>query len=162
MSRYNVFTIEQRPSHGQQPSHKVQHIAKGTTPGPGFGYPDLFLEVAFKSDSKTKLINPNNVWYDVKILVAPFNQGLSEAFHAPTISLSKHVTVSKLEFSFTYSVQVVGTTKIHLGIKDFISIDKETPPQTRFVEVWGWINTVTGAADFGCRRKGNFERLHVD
>ncbi|GAB3635618.1 hypothetical protein GCM10027422_12080 [Hymenobacter arcticus] len=161
MSIYNTFTIN-KPRRPSQPGHKVQHKAHGSTPSVGPGYPDLYLEIFFKSDSITKLINPANVWHgDVIILAAPFGTGLSEAFHAPTISLHKAVEGPLLKFDFRYSVSLVGTTKIHVGIGDYFSLDKDVAPVRSFVKVWGWINTVTGEGDFNSKKEGSFIRLGV-
>jgi hypothetical protein len=92
MSIYNVLTVEetagQQPAKpSQQGSHKVQHVAHGTAVSPGLGYPDLYIEIAFKSDSKTKCINPANAYTkDVIILASPYSTGMSEAFHTPKMS----------------------------------------------------------------------------
>jgi hypothetical protein len=101
MSFYNDLTEDQQRSLTQV-EHKVQRYFSGTTPSVGLGYPDLYLELFIKTDSKTKLINPANVWSgDVKILVAPFGTGLSEAFHAPTIGVHKEVHGLSLVSAFT-------------------------------------------------------------
>lgn len=129
----------------------------------GLGYPDLYLELFIKTDSKTKLINPANVWSgDVKILVAPFGTGLSEAFHAPTIGVHKEVHGPVLTFGFHYTVSLLGTAKVHLGFKDFFSIDKDVTPSTGLVFVGGSLNTVTGDAQFTSRKAGTRERLQEE
>jgi hypothetical protein len=158
MSIYNTLTIEDsyypsqaRPT--QQGSHKVQHVARGTAVSPGFGYPDLYIEIAFKSDSKTKLINPANVWTkDVIIMVAPYRQALSEAFNAPTIGLHKRVIGSRLEYSLRYSVNIAGNVDFHVGFKDIVSMDKKIPARTGIVIVEGWLDTVTGMGECKCRK----------
>lgn len=162
MSIYNKLS-ENQQSPNSQIGHKVQRYFSGTTPSVGPGYPDLYLEIFLKTDSKTKLINPNGVWHgDVKILAAPFGVGLSEAFHAPTIGLHKEVQGPVLKFSFHYTVSLLGTTKVHIGFKDFISIDKDVNPSTGVVYVGGSINTVTGDAHFISRKAGNNERLQEE
>jgi hypothetical protein len=158
MSIYNTLTVEDSsyPSQSgptKQGSHKVQHVARGTAVSPGFGYPDLYIEIAFKSDSKTKLINPANVWTkDCIIMVAPYRQGLSEAFNAPTIGVFKEVRGSRLEYSLRYSVSIAGNADVHLGFKDFVSVDKKVPPRTGIVIVKGWLDTVTGMGECKCRK----------
>lgn len=158
MSTYNTLVIETskhplQSGPAKQGSHKVQHVARGTAISPGFGYPDLYVEIAFKSDSKTKLINPANVWTkDVIIMVAPYRQGLSEEFNAPTIGLHKHVVGSRLEYSLRYSVSISGNADVHLGFKDFISVEKKVPPRTGIVIVEGWLDTVTGMGECKCRK----------
>lgn len=143
MSIYNTLTVEDStyPSQSgtaKQGSHKVQHVAHGTAISPGFGYPDLYIEIAFKSDSKTKLINPGNVWTkDVIIMIAPYRQGMSEAFNAPTIGVHKEVVGSRLNYRIRYSVSVAGSADMHLGFKDFVSIDKKVSSRTGVVIVTG-------------------------
>ena len=164
MSIYNTFAIDQHQKPKPMPGHKVQHHAWGTTPGPMPGFPDLYVNIYYKSDSKTHLINPANVWgtKDVIIMVSPFNEGLSEDFHAPTIDLHKEVVGPLLNFSLKCSVSLLGSAKAHVGFKDFFSIDKEVKSKTVIVKVYGWLNTVTGEADFTCVRAGNFDKLHVE
>ncbi len=137
----------------QSSGHKVQHVAHGTAVSPGFGYPDLYIEIAFKSDSKTKLINPANVWTrDVIIMIAPCRQALSEAFNAPTIGVFKDVVGSRLTYRIRYSVNIAGNTDFHVGIKDFVSFDKKIPARTGIVIVRGWLDTVTGEGECKCEK----------
>lgn len=140
----------------------MQKYARGSTPGPGVGYPDLFIAVTYKIDAKTKLANPATKDHDIKIHCAPFNQGLSDEFHAPHVTLHLEVKGSLITFDFHYTCMPIGSTKIHLGIKDFFGVDKEIAPAKKVALVSGWINTVTGEGDFRCRAFGNFERLHAD
>lgn len=150
MSLYNTFTVQDfanplftEPS--QQGSHKVQHVANGTAKSPGFGYPDLYIEIAFKSDSKTKCINPANAYTrDVILLVAPYGTGLSKAFHTPTQSFYKEIHGSRLTYRFLYTVRVAGSAKVHLGYKDLVSIEKDIHSMTGVVIVNGWLDTVSG------------------
>lgn len=155
MSIYNVLTEDHHQPHPQT-GHKVQRYFSGTTPSAGYGYPDLHLEIAIKTDSKTKLINPANAWTgDVKIMIAPFGTGLSEAFHAPTIGLHKEIRGPLLSFNFYYTVSLIGTTKVHLGFKDIISIDKDITPSKGLVFVNGTLNTVTGETQFTSVKRSN-------
>ncbi|GAB3635617.1 hypothetical protein GCM10027422_12070 [Hymenobacter arcticus] len=161
---YNKMTVG-LPPRPKQNEQKVQHYAHGTTQPAALGYPNLYdmYKYFFKYDSKTKLINPANVWHgDVVLLVAPFGTGLSESFHAPTISVRKEVIGPRLEFNFKYSVSLVDSTKIHLGIDKYFSIDKDVAPITGIVEVWGWVNTVTGEGDVDNKKATGFERMGVD
>lgn len=163
MGIYNVLSLDQHVRHPAQPGHKVQHSASGSTPSVGLGYPDLFIQIKFKSDSKTKLINPANVWSkDVIILIAPFNQGLSDEFHAATIRLDKRVEGPILHFSFVCSVRILGEINVHVGIEKYFGVDTKVPPHTGFVKVIGWLNSVTGEGDFNSYKEHNFERLRVD
>ncbi len=158
MSIYNTLTVEDSSYPSQlgptkQGSHKVQHVAHGTAVSPGFGYPDLYIEIAFKSDSKTKLINPANVWTkDVIIMIAPYRQALSEAFHAPTVGVHKEVVGSRLKYRIRYSVNIAGNVDFHVGIKDFVSMDKKIPARTGIVIVEGWLDTVTGLGECVCHK----------
>lgn len=158
MSIYDTLTVEDSsyPSQSgpaKQDSHKVQHYAHGTAVSPGFGYPDLYVEIAFKSDSKTKLINPANVWTkDCIIMIAPYRQALSEEFHAPTVGVKKEVVGSRLTYRIRYSVNIAGNTDFHVGVKDFVSFDKKIPPRTGIVIVRGWLDTVTGIGECKCRK----------
>ena len=158
MSLYNSIAVDNsnhpaQSGHHQSSGHKVQHVARGTAVSPGFGYPDLYIEIAFKSDSKTKLINPANVWTkDCIIMVAPYRQALSEEFNAPTIGVHKHVVGSRLEYSLRYSVNIAGNADFHVGFKDFVSMDKKIPARTGIVIVTGWLDTVTGEGGCKCEK----------
>jgi hypothetical protein len=130
-------------------------VAHGTAVSPGFGYPDLYIEIAFKSDSKTKLINPANVWTkDVIIMVSPYRQGMSEAFNAPTIGVHKEVRGSRLEYRVRYSVSVAGSADVHVGFKDFVSVDKKVSSRTGGAIVKRWLDTVTGVGECRCEKIG--------
>ena len=158
MSIYNTLSVEDSNNPAQsgrhQPSgHKVQHVAHGTAVSPGFGYPDLYIEIAFKSDSQTKLINPANVWTkDVIIMIAPYRQALSEEFHAPTIGVHKEVVGSRLKYRIRYSVNIAGNADFKVGIKDYVSLEKKIPARTGIVIVEGWLDTVTGLGECSCHK----------
>ncbi|RZJ58137.1 MAG: hypothetical protein EOO55_01655 [Hymenobacter sp.] len=160
MSTYNTLAVQassNQPQAGptQKSSHKVQHVAHGTAISPGLGYPDLYIEIAFKSDSKTKLINPANVWTkDVIIMIAPYREGMSEAFNAPTIGVHKEVLGSRLNYRIRYSVKVAGSADVHVGFKDFVSVDKKISSRTGVVIVTGWLDTVTGTGECVCKKIG--------
>lgn len=153
MSIYNTLSIRDSEEHlfaepSQQGSHKVQHVAHDTAVSPGFGYPDLYIEIAFKSGSKTRRINPANAYTrDVIILVSPYSTGMSEAFHTPKMSFYKDIEGSRLNYRFQYSVKVAGSAKVHLGFKDFVSIDKDVHSMTGIVVVEGWLDTVIGQGE---------------
>jgi len=126
----------------------VQHVAHGTAVSPGLGYPDLYIEIAFKSDSKTKCINPANAYTkDVIILASPYSTGMSEAFHTPKMSFYKDIEGSRLTYRFHYSVKVAGSAKMHVGFKDFVSVEKDIHSMTGVVVVTGWLDTVTGQGE---------------
>lgn len=162
MSRYTV-TIEQQSHPKPQAGHKVQKRAYGTTSVNKIGYPDLYIEIMYKIDSVTKLINPANLWTrDCIILVSPFNEGLSENFHAPTQGFIKEATGPLLTFSFPCTVDLLGNSKIHLGFKDIISLDREIKPKKGIIMVEGWVNTVKGTADFHALALPSDYRMRVD
>lgn len=85
-------------------------------------------------------------------MVAPYRQGLSEAFNAPTVGVFKEVVGSRLEYSLHYTISVTGSADVHLGFKDFVSIDKKVPSRTGIVVVKGWLDTVTGVGECKCRK----------
>ena len=169
MSIYNTLTVEKVFEH-QVPSgphkkggHKVQHRARGTAVSPGFGYPDLYIEIAFKSDSETKLINPANVWTkDVIIMVSPYRGTLSESFDAPTIGVDKTVTGPRLEYSIRCSVKLA-SAEASVGIKDYVNVKKTFSAGTGIVIVKGWLNTVTGEGACKCEKIGAPDgKMHVE
>lgn len=113
----------------------------------------MYVEIAFKSDSKTKLINPANVWTkDCIIMIAPYRQALSEEFHAPTVGVIKEVVGSRLTYRIRYSVNIAGNADFHVGFKDIVSMDKKIPARTGIVIVRGWLDTVTGMGECTCTK----------
>lgn len=162
MSIYTV-TIEQQSHPKPQAGHKEQHTARGATSVAGFAYPDLYVEVHYKIDSITKLINPANLWTkDCIILASQFKDGLSDNFHAPTIGLDKQVRGPLLTFKFRCTMDLLGSSKLHLGFKDIISLDREIKPRKGIVIVEGWVNTVKGTADFKAYPLPSEYRMRVD
>lgn len=158
------LTVDQHysPRHPQKSGERIQKYAYGSAPGPAPGYPDIFLNITYKIDAKTKLANPATKDHDIKIHVAPFATGLSDAFHAPRHGLEIVVKGSLITFKLYYYCEPRREVKVHLGIKEFLGLDTEVPPPRQLAIVEGWINTITGEADFHSRRFGNFERLRAD
>lgn len=159
----SYLSTDQHPAQKlQQPGGRIQKYARGSTPGPTPDYPDIFIEVTYKIDAKTKLANPATKDHDIKIRVAPFNTGLSDEFHAPHHSVELLVEGPIITFRFWFYCPSRREVKVHFGIKDFLGIDTEVPPVRRMALVGGWINTITGEGDFHYRPFGNGERLRAD
>jgi hypothetical protein len=59
---------------------------------------------------------------------------------------------SRLKYRIRYSVNIAGNVDFHVGIKDFVSMDKKIPARTGIVIVEGWLDTVTGLGECVCHK----------
>lgn len=131
------FTTEKHPL------HKDRRIARSWLAPAALGYPKLYVEVEYKVNPKTGLINPATKDQDLKVRCAPYGGTLTDAFNAPAHGVEKTLYGPIAKFSFPFTVEI-GDADVHLNIKDIFSIDKKIAPYRGMVMIEGDLNTVTG------------------